>query len=99
MKTATAKRSGTTYGEGDVVVLRGLVEDARNPKSSARPPAIGIIKRVLDDGRALVRLRMGGFSHSQGRFCPRARLVLPENISRAATSREEELGFVTGAAS
>jgi len=77
---------------GDVVVLRGLTADPRSP-SSALPPKVGKIVRLLAAGEFLVRMRVGGMGSRIARWCPKSRLCRLANIARAATPREITVGF------
>src|SRR5262245_42881761 len=78
----------------DVVVLRGLRTNPRQPNSARVPPKIGRVVRELAGGSWLVRLYQGNALGRGRGFCRRPRAVERVNIVRLATPRERTPGAV-----
>lgn len=80
---------------GDVVALRGLLENPQNPAKGTIGPRIGRVVRYVTARRLLVQLRMGRMAgRSFVSWCQRPRVVELVNVARLATRREVILGFV-----
>lgn len=80
---------------GQVVALRGLIENNKPISKVRMSPRIGIVVRYVTARTMLVKLWMGSApGMRRGRWCPRPRLVELANVARAASKREEVIGMV-----
>jgi hypothetical protein len=80
-----------TPSPGDIVVLRGLADNATQGYGHM-PPAIGLIVKRLRGRRVFVRLHQGGPFRRSSHFARKGRIVTLGSIVRLATPRERTLG-------